>query len=57
MANKNYSGTQYVRAQEREDHLLAKIDRCTDNSSDQKKADHAYQNPTSNEEGARTWSF
>ena len=58
MANKNYSGTQFMRAQSKEDRLIENIDRRDGNGENMENVDHTYNNHDHvNTSGERVWSF
>jgi len=57
MANKNYSGAQYMRAQDKEDRLLDKIDRRTDKGQDRENIDPVWQKHSYTPDGERVWRF
>jgi hypothetical protein len=57
MANKNYAGTMYVRTKAKETRLVERIDKRNDNGDNMENVDRVWQNHSTNEEGARVWSF
>ena len=57
MANKNYAGAQYMRALAKEDRLIRKIDKRTDNGKDRENVDPVWQKHKTTSSGERVWSF
>jgi len=57
MATKNTAGSLVVRANNRIDRLIDKIDRRTKSGEDRENVDHVWQKHTITEEGDRVWSF
>ena len=57
MANKNYAGTQLIRAQQKEDRLIDKIDKRESNGNNLSNIDNTFRNYTHSDGGERVWSF
>jgi hypothetical protein len=57
VANKNYSGARYTRAQDKEDRLIDKIDKRAASGDNRENTDTVYNSYTNMPNGERVWSF
>ena len=57
MADKNYAGTQYMRAQKKETRLVEEMTKRAANGKDRENVDPTWSNHTVNTKGERVWSF
>jgi hypothetical protein len=57
MANKNHSGTQLMRAKNKEERLIEDIDKRAANGSNKENVNDTYNTYRVNDGGERVWSF